>query len=100
MIINMRDEAIASLCPTAKYALAGDEITWLDEEITQPTESEITVEQARLQAIHDGNDYSRARRDKYNLLNQDEMRFDDSVNGTTTWVDAILAIKAAHPKPA
>jgi hypothetical protein len=27
------------------------------------------------------------------------MRFDDSVNSTTTWVDAILAIKAAHPKP-
>lgn len=99
MIINMRDEAIASLCPTAKYALAGDEITWLDEEITQPTESEITVEQARLQAIHDGNDYSRARRAEYNLLNQDEMRFDDAVNDTTTWIDAIQAIKAAHPKP-
>jgi hypothetical protein len=99
MIINIRDEAIASLCPTAKYALAGDEITWLDEEITQPTESEITVEQARLQAIHDGNDYSRARRAEYNLLNQDEMRFDDAVNDTTTWIDAIQAIKAAHPKP-
>ena len=35
----------------------------------------------------------------YQELNQDEMRFDDQVNGTTTWVDAIDAIKAAHPKP-
>jgi len=35
----------------------------------------------------------------YQELNQDEMRFDDQVNGTTTWVDAINAIKAAHPKP-
>jgi|TARA_B110000211_G_scaffold89736_1_gene104867 hypothetical protein len=43
--------------------------------------------------------YSELRRNKYNLLNQDEMRFDDQVNGTTTWVDAINAIKAAHPKP-
>ena len=43
--------------------------------------------------------YSRDRKAKYDLLNQDEMRFDDQVNGTTTWVDAINAIKAAHPKP-
>ena len=35
----------------------------------------------------------------YQELNQDEMRFDDQVNNTTTWVDAINAIKAAHPKP-
>ena len=39
------------------------------------------------------------RIDAYRELNQDEMRFDDQVNGTTTWVDAINAIKAAHPKP-
>ena len=99
MIISMRDNAIASLCPTAKYALAGDEITWLDDDITQPTEDEIETEQARLQDLHDGSNYSRSRKTAYNLLNQDEMRFDDAVNGTTTWVDAINAIKAQHPKP-
>lgn len=43
--------------------------------------------------------YSRDRKEKYDLLNQDEMRFDDQANSTTTWVDAINAIKAAHPKP-
>jgi hypothetical protein len=32
-------------------------------------------------------------------LNQDEMRYDDVKNTTTTWVDAIDTIKAAHPKP-
>ena len=41
----------------------------------------------------------KTRRHEYNLLNQDEMRFDDQANSTTTWVDAINAIKAAHPKP-
>jgi hypothetical protein len=44
-------------------------------------------------------DYSRLRKAKYDLLNQDEMRYDDTKNSTTTWVDAIDAIKAAHPKP-
>ena len=43
--------------------------------------------------------YSDKRKAKYNLLNQDEMRYDDVKNSTTTWVDAIDAIKAAHPKP-
>jgi len=42
--------------------------------------------------------YSELRRAKYNLLNQDEMRFDDLVNSTTTWQDAIVAIKLEYPK--
>ena len=33
------------------------------------------------------------------LGSQDEMRYDDTKNSTTTWVDAIDAIKAEFPKP-
>ena len=43
--------------------------------------------------------YADRRKTAYDLLNQDEMRYDDIKNSTTTWVDAIDAIKAAHPKP-
>ena len=43
--------------------------------------------------------YSYLRAAAYVELNQDEMRYDDVKNTTTTWVDAIDAIKAAHPKP-
>jgi hypothetical protein len=28
-----------------------------------------------------------------------DMQYWDQVNGTTTWKDAIAAVKAAHPKP-
>ena len=42
--------------------------------------------------------YADRRRAKYDELNQFEMQFDDQVNGTTTWVDAINAIKAEFPK--
>jgi hypothetical protein len=35
----------------------------------------------------------------YQELNQDEMRYDDMVNGTNTWGEAIESIKLAHPKP-
>ena len=32
-------------------------------------------------------------------MNQLEMQFDDEVNSTTTWKNAIIAIKAKYPKP-
>ena len=48
---------------------------------------------------HTATQYSRDRKEEYDKLNQDEMRFDDLQNSTTTWVDAIKAIKAKYPKP-
>ena len=42
--------------------------------------------------------YADKRKIKYDELNQFEMQFDDATNGTTTWVDAINAIKAEFPK--
>ena len=45
------------------------------------------------------NEYKYKRKEKYNELNQFEMQFDDKRDGTTTWVDAINAIKAEFPKP-
>ena len=65
----------------------------------KPTEQECTDGVAALQTTWDGQAYARTRKAKYDLLNQDEMRYDDVKNSTTTWVDAIDAIKAAHPKP-
>ena len=43
--------------------------------------------------------YAENREVAYNALNQFELISDDSINGTTTHKDAIIAIKAAHPKP-
>ena len=35
----------------------------------------------------------------YGEINQDALRFDDEINGTTIWIDTIKAIKAKYPKP-
>ena len=91
--------ALQSLKPAAQWVLRGDDLEWLDEVQTEPTALQISNEVTRLQAVYDGQAYARARKAKYDLLNQDEMRFDDVKNTTTTWVDAIDTIKAAHPKP-
>ena len=59
--------------------------TLIDGALTAPVEVVLT--------------YDKKRKAKYDLLNQDEMRYDDLVNNTTTWRDGIAAIKVAHPKP-
>ena len=92
-------EALMSLTPNAEWSMVGSDINWLDSEQTEPTALELSNEVTRLQAVYDSQLYARTRKAKYDLLNQDEMRYDDLVNNTTTWRDGIAAIKAAHPKP-
>ena len=91
-------DALHSLRPKAQWVLRGDELEWLDTEQTEPTAAELSTEVTRLQAVYDSQEYARLRKAAYDLLNQDEMRFDDLMNDTTTWTDAILAIKAMYPK--
>jgi hypothetical protein len=92
-------DALQSLKPKAQWTLRGDVLEWLDSEQSEPTALELSNEVTRLQAVYDSQLYARTRKAKYDLLNQDEMRYDDLVNNTTTWRDGIAAIKAAHPKP-
>lgn len=98
-MIEKRHTAIRNTHPTVVTieGTSGAEDTNGDAVVLD--ESAITVEENRLQAAYDALEYSRLRKAKYDLLNQFEMRFDDQANSTTTWVDAINAIKAAHPKP-
>jgi len=93
---------------TAVRSLVGDDgefeisgagvVTYLTG-TTAKTDSEVTAEMTRIQAVYDAQEYARKRKAKYDLLNQDEMRYDDVKNSTTTWVDAIDAIKSEFPKP-
>jgi len=92
-------DALQALTPAAQWVLRGDELTWLDTEQTQPTDTAIAAKIVELQAAYDAAAYARSRKVEYDKLNQDEMRFDDLVNSTTTWHDAIAAIKVAIPKP-
>jgi hypothetical protein len=50
------------------------------------------------QEAQDALTYAEKRKAAYDLLNQDEMRYDDLINSTTTWQDAIAAIKTEYPK--
>jgi|APSaa5957512535_1039671.scaffolds.fasta_scaffold104430_2 hypothetical protein len=60
----------------------------------------VEIEVTRLQAEYEANAYARSRATAYpSLADQADMQFHDAVDGTTTWQDAIQAVKDANPKP-
>ena len=96
-----RANAIMSLRPNAEFSLVGSHnLTWLDKKQTQPTDAEIDAEVIRLQTEYDAKQYARDRATAYpSIQEQLDMQYWDSVNGTTTWKDAIAAVKTENPKP-
>ena len=95
----MRDTAIRNTHASVVVINGDTDATDANGDVVVLDESAITTEITNLQAAYDALEYSRLRKAKYDLLNQDEMRYDDLVNNTTTWRDGIAAIKTAHPKP-
>ena len=94
---DSKNKVYANLALAPKMMnVAGDLI---DNPHSLPSESDCNAGVAALQADWDSKEYARKRKAKYDALNQDEMRFDDTKNSTTTWVAAIDAIKSEFPKP-
>ena len=104
-------QALAQLRPDAPnwYGLIdiAQEHTWdnikvIKDGVTKPTEAEFDAKVAELQAAYDEANapYKLSRRAEYpSLAEQLDMQYHDSINGTTTWADAIQAVKDKYPKP-
>ena len=93
-------DAIKSINTAAQVSVSGNDInniTW-ENGTVEIAIADIQTELDNLQAAYDAQAYARSRKAKYDLLNQDEMRYDDLINSTTTWQDAIAAIKQEYPK--
>ena len=96
----MRHEAIRKIHPEVASIYEGDVWRCIDEnevEVTIDT-TKVDAEEKKLQAEYDAQEYARNRKAEYDALNQFEMQYDDKKNSTTTWDDAIDAIKAKWPK--
>jgi hypothetical protein len=94
-------QAVKSLQPDTEFIIENEDystIKWIVVPDTIPTQAEVDVEVIRLQAEYDSQAYARNRKAEYDALNQLEMQFDDKENSTTTWEDAINAIKTKYPK--
>jgi hypothetical protein len=95
----MRDTAIRNIYSDVTTVISGSAAWDNNGNVVTLDEALITAEVTRLQAIYDSQAYARSRKQEYDKLNQFEMQFDDNRDGTSTWVDSILAIKDKFPKP-
>ena len=74
-----------------------NQITWYDDNPTNITKEQILAKQTELQADYDAKQYQRDR--VYPSIGEQlDMQYWDSVNGTTTWKDAVAKVKSDNPK--
>ena len=65
----------------------------------KPTEVELKAKWEEIKVVELAKGVRRTRVEAYpSLGEQADMQYHDAINGTTTWKDAITAIKEANPK--
>ena len=96
----MIEKAILKINPNAEFTINADDInqiTWLNG-TTPISKADIEAKMVEVQADYDAKQYQRDR--VYpSIQEQLDMQYWDSVNGTTTWKDAVAKVKADNPKP-
>jgi hypothetical protein len=80
----------------------GDGVVYIAEwnsDQPQPPVARIEAAEAEWQAEYDSQAYARARAEAYpSIGDQLDMQYHDQTEGSRTWLDAIEAVKGAHPK--
>jgi len=96
-------DAVLAIKSDAEVNISGEDVTtivWLDGNPTNITNQQILDKHAELQADYDAKQYQRDRKKAYpDIGDQLDMQYHDKKDGTTTWEDAVQAVKDAHPKP-
>jgi len=96
-----KPDAIASLRPGAEWVLRGDDLEWLDQTQTEPTEAEIEAELARLIAEQPRKIAQRNRASAYTA--EADPLFFKSQRGEATieeWQAKVAEIRSLYPYPA
>lgn len=96
-------QALQTLAPGAEWVLNGDDysgLTWLSEDIKQPTKKAVEAEMKRRQKEYADTEYQRLRKAEYPPV---EDYLDGIVKGDQAQIDAYIAacqaVKAKYPKP-
>ena len=92
-------KALQSLRPGAEWVLRGDDLEWLDQNQTQPTDAEIDAEVARLTALEPARIATENRRAAY-IAEADPLFFKAQRGEATMeeWQAKVADIKARFPK--
>jgi hypothetical protein len=94
-----KGSAIQSLRPNAEWVLRGDDLEWLDQNQTQPTDAEIDAEVVRLTALEPARIATENRRAAY-IAEADPLFFKAQRGEVTMeeWQAKVADIKARFPK--
>jgi len=94
-----KEKALESLRPKAVWVLRGDDLEWLDQNQTQPTDAEIDAEVARLTALEPARIATENRRAAY-IAEADPLFFKAQRGEATMaeWQAKVAEIKARYPK--
>ena len=95
----MIEKAILKINPSAEFSINADDInqiTWHNGTTPIP-KADIEAKIVEVQADYDAKQYQRDR--VYPSIGEQlDMQYWDSVNGTTTWKDAVAKVKLDNPK--
>ena len=100
--------AILAIKSDAQISVNADDINqinWVDGNPTNITNEQILAKQVELKADYDAKQYQRDRTKRPedggypSIGDQMDMLWHDKKDGTTTWEDAVQAVKDANPKP-
>jgi hypothetical protein len=94
-----KSDAILSLRPGAEWVLRGDDLEWLDQNQTQPTDAEIDAEVARLTALEPARIATENRRAAY-IAEADPLFFKAQRGEATMeeWQAKVAEIQNRFPK--
>ena len=97
--MSTKEKALESLRPKAAWVLRNDELEWLDQNQTQPTDAEIDAEVARLTALEPARIATENRRAAY-IAEADPLFFKAQRGEATMeeWQAKVADIKARFPK--
>jgi hypothetical protein len=97
-------EALHSITPNAEWVINGEQIyeniAWMSQDISQPSQSMVELEVQRLQSEYDVLEYQRLRALEYppmaDYLDGIVKNDQDQIQA---YIDACLAVKEKYPKP-
>jgi hypothetical protein len=94
-----KTNALQSLRPGAEWVLRGDDLEWLDQSQTRPTDAEIDAEVARLTALEPARIATENRRAAY-IAEADPLFFKAQRGEATMeeWQAKVAEIKTRFPK--
>jgi hypothetical protein len=94
-----KGQAISSLYPGAEWVLRGNDLEWLDQNQTRPTDAEIDAEVARLTALEPARIATENRRAAY-IAEADPLFFKTQRGEATMeeWQAKVAEIKTRFPK--